>query len=163
LLKRTTAEGAPQNQLDRIQQAAKRLDASTRSLLNLARRPVPEETEVAPLAALQALVPLMRVTLPAPTALALDLPEAEPWRVRFDRAAFDEAMIALAREAAAAMPRAASLGLMLRQEAEAVSLLITWPEGAAPPGEALVAALAGLGAKALQDGKWELRWARPPG
>jgi signal transduction histidine kinase len=160
LLKRTAAEGGPQRQLDRILQATRRLETSTRGLLSLARRPVPDEAEVAPLTALQALQPLLQVVLPAATALVVHLPEAEPWRTRLDRAAFDETLIALACEAGASSTRKGPLELALNQEGGTITLVVTWPEGAPPPSPALTAALAGLGAETLPDGRWVLRWSR---
>ena len=41
MLKRTAAEGAPQRQLDRVNEAARRFEASCRGFLSLSRRPVP--------------------------------------------------------------------------------------------------------------------------
>ncbi len=160
LLKRTAAEGAPQRQLDRIQQATKRLENATRSILTLSRRPVPEAVVAAPLDALRVLAPLLHLLLPAPGALVLELPEDDPWPVRLDRAAFDEALLTLAREAAASMPRGAGLGLVLAQGGEEVSLLLGWPAEAPPMGADLAAALAELGAVAQADGRLLLRWAR---
>ena len=41
MLKRTAAEGGPQRQLDRVAEAARRFEASSRGFLSLSRRPVP--------------------------------------------------------------------------------------------------------------------------
>jgi signal transduction histidine kinase len=106
MLKRTAAEGAPQRQLDRIQEAARRFEASTRAILSLSRRPVPGVSVFAPAQAVAALRPLL--LLPAPGALTLDLPGPEAaaagGTVRMDRAALDEALLGLAAGLAAAAP-----------------------------------------------------------
>lgn len=132
MLKRSAAEGAPQRQLDRVEQATKRLESSARALLGLARRPVPDGASFTPAEALAALAPLLHLMLPAPGTLALSLPQGAGWSVAGDRAAFEETVLALAG-AAAAMPRGTTLGLMLAQEGEAVELRVAWPEGASPP------------------------------
>src|SRR3712207_706256 len=110
MLKRTAAEGPPQRQLDRIAEAARRFEASTRSILSLSRRPVTGPGGVKLSEALAQLRPLLLVLMPAPGLLSLDLTE-EGWPVRMDRAALDEALIALAREAAGALPRGGCLAL----------------------------------------------------
>ena len=163
LLKRSAAEGAPQRQLDRIQQAAKRLETSTRSILTLSRRPVPEDVVAPPLDALRLLAPLLHLLLPAPGALRLELPEGEGWPVRLDRAGFEEAVLTLAREAAASMPRGTSLHLALAQEDAAVTLLVGWPEGAPGFSAELAVDLAELGAERLPGGGLLLRWDRAAG
>lgn len=155
LLKRTAAEGPPQRQLDRIEQAARRLEGSTRAILSLSRRAVPEPTSFAPAEALRQLAPLLQLALPGPGALALTLPEGEAWKITADRALFDETMLLLAREAALGMPRGASLLLRLTQEAGAVALTIHWPEAAPSPDPALAEMLAALG---VAD--WQRRWPR---
>ena len=163
LLKRTAAEGGPQRQLDRIQQATKRLEDSTRSILTLMRRPVPEPIVAAPLELMRVLAPLLQLLLPRAGALKLTLPESEPWKVRLDRAAFDEAMLALAREAAIVMSRGSELALALTQQEAEVSLHITWPEGAVGPDAGLAAKLVALGAEKLSEGRLLLRWQRETG
>ncbi|MBV1796995.1 histidine kinase dimerization/phospho-acceptor domain-containing protein [Siccirubricoccus sp. G192] len=151
MLKRTAAEGAPQRQLDRIQAAAKRFEASTRSLLDLARRPVAGATEVKLAKALASLQPLLTVLLPAPGALTVEVP-ADVWSVRLDHIALDEALIALVREAAEVLPRGGSLSLAVANRPGAgsgpdlVELALGWPAGLDLP------ALAGLRAMAAAAG-----------
>jgi signal transduction histidine kinase len=99
LLRRRVPEGAPQRQLERCAEAARRFEVSTRAVLSLARRPVSGEVVISPVEAVRALEPLLQVLLPAPEALRLEL-QAEVPPCRFDRALLDEALIALARAAA---------------------------------------------------------------
>ncbi len=160
LLKRSAAEGAPQRQLDRIQQAAKRLEDSTRSILTLSRRPVPDEVVAAPLEGLRLLAPLLRLLVSSPGALELALPEGEAWKVRLDRAALEEALMDLAREAAVALPRGVTLVLAVTQQAEAVELAITWPEAVPGPSAGVLASFAALGAAPPAAGRLLLRWPR---
>ncbi len=163
MLKRTAAEGMPQRQLDRIQEAARRFDASTRAILDLIRQPIPGMAEVALPTALAALRPLLVILLPAPGALILSLgplggapvggagleardgavnrstATPQDWLVRLDRAALDEALLALARDAAEALPRGAglTLGVANRPGADgapdAVEFCIRRPEGVKLP------------------------------
>lgn len=167
MLKRTAAEGTPQRQLDRIQEAARRFDTSTRAVLSLIRRPVPEATEIPLTTALAALQPLLAVLLPAPGALSLSLglpggaapgakdaaaghPNAaqQGWPVRLDRAALDEALLALAAEAAETLPRRAGLvlGVVNHPGAQGapdeVEFCIRRPEGLALPALAALRDLA---------------------
>ncbi len=160
LLKRTAAEGGPQRQLDRIQQAAKRLEDGMRAILTLSRRPVPEEVVAAPLEGLRLLAPVLRLLLAAPGALALDLPEGEAWKVRLDRAALEEALLDLVREAAATLPRGTTLGIALTQPDGAVQLVVGWPEGVPGPSEAVLAGFTALGAEPAGPGRLLLRWPR---
>ena len=111
MLKRSAAEGAPQRQLDRIAEAARRFDASTRALLMLSRRPVPGEGAAVPLAeAVESLRPLLAVLLPAPGALTLEVGTGG-WPARFDRALLDEALLRLAVEVADTVPRGSGLAV----------------------------------------------------
>jgi signal transduction histidine kinase len=113
MLKRSAAEGAPQRQLDRIAEAARRFDASTRALLMLSRRPVPGEGAAVPLAeAVESLRPLLAVLLPAPGALTLEVGTGG-WPARFDRALLDEALLRLAVEVSDAAPRGAGLAVVV--------------------------------------------------
>jgi len=160
LLKRTAAEGGPQRQLDRIQQAAKRLEDGMRAILTLSRRPGPEEVVAAPLDGLRLLAPVLRLLLAAPGALALDLPEGEAWKVRLDRAALEEALLDLVREAAATLPRGTTLGITLAQEDGAVQLVVGWPEAVPGPSEAVLAGFTALGAEPAGPGHLLLRWPR---
>jgi His Kinase A (phospho-acceptor) domain len=144
MLKRTAAEGAPQRQLDRIAEAARRFEASTRSILSLSRRSVPGFGEVKLPEALTQLRPLLLVLMPAPGLLSLELEEEEGWPALLDRAALDEALIALAREAAGVLPRGGSLALAaanLPGPPDLVELSIRWPAEVALPS---LAALRGL-------------------
>lgn len=150
MLKRTAAEGAPQRQLDRIQEAARRFEATSRAVLSLARRPVPGEGEVTLAEAVTALRPLMLVLLPGPGALELALgPEA--WPVRLDRARLDEALLGLAAEMGEGGARNATLGLEVANrpgragvEDRAV-LTLRLP---APPPEAVLEALRAIAREA---------------
>ena len=166
MLKRTASEGAPQRQLDRIQEAARRFDASTRAVLSLLRRPVPGTMAMSLPAAVAAIQPLLAVLLPGRGALTLSLgpsvgeasgarnggapdPSVPPqdWLVRLDRAALDEALLALAREAAAALPRGAGLALGVANRPgvdgapDAVEFHIRRPEALALPALAAFRAL----------------------
>lgn len=101
MVKRTAAPGAPQRQLDRVQEAARRFEASTRAILSLSRRPPAPGAAPVPLAeAVAALRPLLLVLLPAQGALTVALPEDGGWPVRIDRARLDEALIRLGLAAA---------------------------------------------------------------
>ncbi len=164
LLKRSAAEGAPQRQLDRIQLATRRLDDATRSILTLSRRQVPEAAAAAPLECLRLLAPLLKLLLAAPGALVLDLPEGEAWKVQLDRAALEQALLDLAQDAAATLPRGAGLVLTMEQageQAEAeVRLAVAWPEGVAGPDAAVVAGFVALGAEPPVAGRLLLRWPR---
>ncbi len=160
LLKRSAAEGAPQRQLDRIQQAAKRLEDSMRAILTLSRRPVPEEVVASPLEGVRLLAPLLRLLVSTPGALTLDLPEGEAWKVRLDRAGLEEALLDLARQAGTLLPRGAALGLAVVQEGAEVMLVVSWPDGVAGPGDAVLAAFVALGAELPAPGRLLLRWPR---
>lgn len=150
MLKRTAAEGMPQRQLDRILEASRRFEVSTRAVLSLIRRPVPEVVDITLPAAITALQPLLAVLLPAPGALVVSLgppgpPRENPagvrvtvpqgWPVRLDRAALDEALLALAREAAELLPRGTGLAIGVADRhgldgaADAVELRIDLPDG----------------------------------
>lgn len=96
LLRRTAAEGAPRRQLDRIGQATRRFEASTRALLALARRPVPDADAFAPAAAIAAIQPLLALLLPVPGALTVRLPAEAKARVVADRALFEDTLLACA-------------------------------------------------------------------
>src|SRR3712207_2408385 len=109
MLKRTAAEGGPQRQLDRVAEAARRFEASSRGFLSLSRRPVPGVSVFTLEEALVAVRPLLVVLMPTPAMLAVE-PGAEGWPVRIDRALLDEALIALAREAGEALPRGGGRG-----------------------------------------------------
>ncbi|MBL6077854.1 hypothetical protein JMJ56_07550 [Belnapia sp. T18] len=141
LLKRTAAVGGPQRQLDRIQEAAKRLEGSTRAILSLLRRPVGQTAAFKMSDILRPIHPLLVLLLPTGGALRLDLPEEDP-PVLVDRAAFEDALLAMAREAAETMPRGGALSMVLEKHGGSVALAIRHPEGMTLPGLEILAALA---------------------
>ena len=129
MLKRTAAEGAPQRQLDRVAEAARRFEASSRGFLSLSRRPVPGVSAFTLGEALVAVRPLLVVLMPTPAMLAVE-PGAEGWPVRMDRALLDEALIALAREAGEALPRGGVLSLSSSNRPgppDTAELALRWP------------------------------------
>ena len=129
MLKRTAAEGAPQRQLDRVAEAARRFEASSRGFLSLSRRPVPGVSAFTLGEALVAVRPLLVVLMPTPAMLAVE-PDAEGWPVRMDRALLDEALIALAREAGEALPRGGVLSLASSNRPgppDTAELALRWP------------------------------------
>ena len=129
MLKRTAAEGAPQRQLDRVAEAARRFEASSRGFLSLSRRPVPGDSVFTLEEALVAVRPLLVVLMPTPAMLAVE-PGAEGWPVRMDRALLDEALIALAREAGEALPRGGVLSVSSSNRTgppDTVELAVRWP------------------------------------
>jgi signal transduction histidine kinase len=152
LLRRTAAAGGPQRQLDRIQEAAKRLEGSTRAILSLLRRPVGQTGAFRLSDILRAAQPLL---LLLPTGgFRLELAEEDP-PVLLDRAAFEDALLATAQQAAEAMPRGGVLHLLLERQEGGVALAIRHPEGMVPPGLDAMAALARTGggrADATADG-----------
>lgn len=106
LVGRRVTEEAPLRQIGRVQEAARRFEATSRAILSLSRRPVPGEALISPGAALGAIEPLLSLLLPAPGALsvirAADIPAC-----RFDQALFDAALLGLAQAAAATRARLA--------------------------------------------------------
>jgi signal transduction histidine kinase len=135
MLKRTAAEGGPQRQLDRVAEAARRFEASSRGFLSLSRRPVPGVSVFTLEEALVAVRPLLTVLMPTPAMLAVE-PGAEGWPVRMDRALLDEALIALAREAGEALPRGGVLSLSASNRPgppEVAELALRWPAEVALP------------------------------
>jgi hypothetical protein len=142
MLKRRVTDEAPQRQIDRVQQAARRFEASSRAILALTRRPVPGEALVSPTVAIAAIEPLLAVLLPAPGALRIERPAETP-RCRFDQALLDAGLLGLAQAAAAGK---GGLALALSEAAGQVVLQVTLA-GEARDAEA-VAALARLAAEA---------------
>ena len=129
MLKRSAAEGAPQRQLDRVAEAARRFEASSRGFLSLSRRPVPGVSVFTLEELLVAVRPLLVVLMPTPAMLAVE-PGAEGWGVRMDRALLDEALIVLAREAGEALPRGGVLSLSSSNRPGApdmAELAVRWP------------------------------------
>ena len=135
MLKRTAAEGAPQRQLDRVAEAARRFEASSRGFLSLSRRPVPGVSVFTLGEALVAVRPLLVVLMPTPGMLAGEA-APEGWPVRMDRALLDEALISLAREAGEALPRGGVLSLSASNRPgppDLVELAVRWPADTALP------------------------------
>lgn len=154
LLKRTAAEGGPQRQLDRIQEAAKRLEGSTRAILSLLRRPVGQTAPLRMSGILGAVQPLLLLLLPTGGALQLELAEEDP-PVLVDRAAFEDALLATAQQASGSMPRGGALRLVLERQGGSVALAVLHPEGMALPALEALASLArdsGGTAEAVSDG-----------
>jgi signal transduction histidine kinase len=144
MLKRTAAEGAPQRQLDRVAEAARRFEASSRGFLSLSRRPVPGVSVFTLHEALIALRPLLVVLMPTPAMLAIEA-EAESGPVRLDRALLDEALIALAREAGETLPRGGVLSLSAANRPgrpEMAELAVRWPAAVALPATGALCAIA---------------------
>ena len=143
MLKRTAAEGAPQRQLDRVAEAARRFEASSRGFLSLSRRPVPGVSVFTLEEALVAVRPLLVVLMPTPGMLAVE-PGAEGWPVRMDRALLDEALIALAREAGEALPRGGVLSISSSNRPgppDMAELALRWPAEIALPAAATLRAM----------------------
>ncbi len=140
LLKRKAAEGGPQRQLDRIQEATRRLDGSTRSLLTLLRRPTGDAAPVRLSVALTTLQPLLGLLLPSASGLSLTLAAEDP-AVLLDRTALEDGLLSLAQEAAERMPRGAGLGLELAHGDGVVTLTIVTPAGLDLPALAVLAAV----------------------
>lgn len=168
MLKRTAAEGGPQRQLDRVAEAARRFEASSRGFLSLSRRPVPGLSAFTLGEALVAVRPLLVVLMPAPGMLAVEAGPAEGWAVRMDRALLDEALIALAREAGEALPRGGVLSLSASNRPgppEAVELAVRWPADVALPAtgtlRGIVRDAGGSAEEGAEDGAAFLRLALP--
>ncbi|TCZ54267.1 histidine kinase dimerization/phospho-acceptor domain-containing protein [Roseicella aquatilis] len=146
MLKRTAAEGAPQRQLNRVEEAARRFEGTSRAILSLVRRPAGEMAPVRLSDALAALRPLLHMILPAPGALELTLAEVDP-PVLVERSALEEALLALAHQIAEAQPRGLALSIVVREDASAGELVLRLAPGLAPPAleqvKAVVAAAGG--------------------
>lgn len=150
MLKRRVQEEAPRRQLDRVGEATRRLEASTRAILALARRPVPGEAVLRPGDAVAALRPLLALLLPAPGALAVEIaPETPP--CRFDQALLDEALLGLAQ--ATAGHGALRLSLALSEEGVTLEAALPGPaRAAAEPAIATLRALAAQAGGGLAEG-----------
>jgi signal transduction histidine kinase len=158
MLKRTAAEGAPQRQLTRVEEAARRFDGTSRAILSLIRRPAGEVVAIRLSDALAALHPLLHMILPAPGALVVELAERDP-PVLIERSALEETLLALAQQIAETQPRGLALTLAV---AEAGELAVRLPAGLAPPALALLAALAEAGGGTAEGGEGSLRLRLPP-
>lgn len=135
LLGRTAVEGAPRRQLDRAQEALRRLDQTVRGFLDAARREAEDPAAIQPAAAVAQVLPLLRVVLGA--RFGFDLAEGEGvWPAQLDRARLDLALLALVRDAAGRMAPGARIAARAENRGEAeVALILTMPPGAEPQGE----------------------------
>jgi hypothetical protein len=165
LLARVAAEGAPRRQLDRAQEAMRRIEAASRGFLEAARR-APGVEAVSPAIALLRVLPLLRIVLGP--RFGFDLAEPDQargiWPVALDAARFDLAMLGLVRAAVDRMaPGARILAAAANRAAtQEVALSLTLPEGAAPGDEA-AALLGRLGARIEEGtGTLALVWPRRP-
>lgn len=144
MLKRRLPDEASQRQLGRVQEAARRVEGSTRAILSLARRPVPGEAIISPAAAVAAIEPLLSVLLPTPGALAVGLPDEAP-ACRFDQTLLDEALLGLARATADGQ---GTLRIAVADEAERAVLTVALPTAAADASRDAIGALRSLAERA---------------
>lgn len=136
LLGRSAAEGAPRRQLDRAQEAMRRLETTIRGFLDAARRDAEDVAAVAPDAALRQALPLLRVVLGSRFGFDLDMPETGLPPVRLDRGRLDLGLLCLVRDAAVRMAHGARITVRGAVRGTEVTLALDLPEGAAPEGEA---------------------------
>ena len=164
LLKRSAAEGAPQRQLGRVEEAARRFEGTSRAILALIRRPAGEVMPIRLTEALSAVQPLLQMILPAPGALALALADTDP-PVLVERSALEEGLLALAQQIAETQPRGRALAITVAEDAAAGVLLLEWPAGIAPPALALLAATAAAagGTPSTEAGSFRLHMPRHAG
>jgi signal transduction histidine kinase len=158
LARAVPAEGPPRRQLDRVTEAARRIEVASRSLIAMLRRPAEDQESASPEAALRALEPLLRIVLGARLGLTLAV-EANTPAVAFDRGRLDVALVELARALHAAPPApGAVLELSLRGSAEGVALDGRVP-GGVPENETLrgLLAVAAPGFAPREDG-FSLSW-----
>jgi signal transduction histidine kinase len=152
MLKRTAAEGAPQRQLGRVEEAARRFEGTSRAILAFIRRPAGEVAPIRLSEALAALQPLLQMILSGPGALSVTLAEADP-PVLLERTALEEALLALATQIAEAQPRGPALALTVTAGADGGCLTVVVPAGLAPPAlDAVAAAFRAAGGEAASDG-----------
>jgi signal transduction histidine kinase len=136
LLGRTAAEGPPRRQLDRAQEAMRRLDETVRGFLDAARREAEERAALSPGVALKQMAPLLRVALGARYGFDHD-PGQEVWEAELDRARLDLALLALVRDAVGRMANGSRIAARAENRPPAeVALVLTLPAGAEPAGEA---------------------------
>jgi signal transduction histidine kinase len=141
MLKRRLTEDAPQRQIARVQEAARRFEVSTRAMLSLCRRSVPGEIVATPAAAVAALQPLLALLLPAPGALVVEV-AGDGLACRFDQALFDEALIGLARATAGR----GALRITVSHDGERTVVAIALPVAAAAAAPDMLEALRSLAA-----------------
>lgn len=152
MLKRTAAEGAPQRQLGRVEEAARRFEGTSRAILSFIRRPAGEVAPIRLSDALAALQPLLQMILSGPGALSVTLAETDP-PVLLERTALEEALLALATQIAETQPRGPALALTVSAEADGGQLTLVLPAGLAPPALGTLAAICqAAGGKAVAEG-----------
>jgi signal transduction histidine kinase len=134
LLGRSVGEGAPRRQLDRALEAARRIEETVRGYLDAARREVSDVAVVAVPAALQQVLPLLRVALGARHGIDAEMPRAMP-EARIDRGRLDLALLSLAREAKDRMAAGARLAARVEERGAEVVLILSLPAGAEPQAE----------------------------
>lgn len=135
MLQRSTTEETPKRRLLRVQEAARRFESTTRAILSLSRRQIPDETVISPAAAVTALEPLLALMLSAPGALTVAAEPSAP-ACRFDQSLLDETLLGLATGLAGS-----SLAITVADEAERAVLTLALPSAAAEAGEAAAARL----------------------
>lgn len=165
LTRAVPAEGPPRRQLDRIGDAARRVDQAVRAMLSVVRRAAEDADTVPPDAPLRALEPLLRIVLGARIGLDVAVAEGGVWPVRLDRARLDVALVALARDLMGRMAPGSKVEIALRNREEAgeVELRVALPAGTAPPAEPVREALrAAAPSVAEEEGGAlvSLRWPR---
>jgi signal transduction histidine kinase len=139
LLRRSSAEGAPRRQLERIGEATRRLDLATRAFLGLTRRVPAEPGPFAPVAAIEAIRPLLALLLPA--AGAVSVVGDSTVSVHGDRAAFEDALLGCA----AALTADGRLSIILAEAAPATGGSHDISVHIACAGSAAAAGVAALG------------------
>ena len=152
MLKRSAAEGAPQRQLGRVEEAARRFEGTSRAILAFIRRPAGEVAPIRLSEALAALQPLLHMILSAPGALSVTLADGDP-PVLLERTALEEALLALAAQIAETQPRGPALALTVTAAADGGQLTLAIPAGLTPPAlEAVADAFRAAGGTVTADG-----------
>lgn len=128
LLGRSAPDGPARRQLDRATEAARRLDATVRGYLDVARRAPADAVTLAPDQILAQLSPLLRVALGARLKLEVTAAENCP-AVTVDRTRLDVALISAAREAAAQRAQAGIMTVSIRPDGTTVQISLRLPEG----------------------------------
>lgn len=153
MLKRSAAEGAPQRQLGRVEEATRRFEGTSRAILSFIRRPAGEVAPIRLSEALAELQPLLQMILSGPTALSVTLAEADP-PVLLERSALEEALLALAAQIAETQPRGPALALTVSAEADRAGLTLVLPAGLVPPAlDAVAAAFRAAGGAVATEGE----------
>ncbi|WP_237217818.1 histidine kinase dimerization/phospho-acceptor domain-containing protein, partial [Falsiroseomonas oryziterrae] len=134
LLGRSAPEGPARRQLDRAQEAVRRMETTVRGFLDAARREAEDQAVVAPDLALRQALPLLRVVLGARFGIEMEA-GAEAAPVHLDRARLDLALLSLVRDAAARMQPGARIVARVENRDGEVALHLALPPGAAPEGE----------------------------